>query len=301
MRVDSAEVDLDELVTESQSADDRELDLRTTSELVALVNRHDAGVPAAVGAAAEAVADVIDAVVDRLRQEGRLVYVGAGSSGRQAVADAAECEATFSTAPGQVVAVFAGEEDAAEDDAEAGESALRGLAVTATDAVIGVSASGRTPYVLAALETAAAAGAFTACIVSTPGSPLARIADREIAVVVGPELIAGSTRLKAGTAQKLVLNAISTVSMIRLGKVFDNLMVDVSASNEKLRDRARRIVQTVAGVDSDEADAALAAAGGSAKLAIVSLRTRLGAEAARERLAASGGDLRTALGEWRRA
>jgi N-acetylmuramic acid 6-phosphate etherase len=293
-------VDLDELVTESQSADDRELDLRPTSELVALVNRHDAGVPAAVATAAEAVAEVVDAVVDRLRRGGRLVYVGAGSSGRQAAADAAECEATFSTAPGQVVAVFAGEEEAAEDDAEAGESALRGLAVAPADAVIGVSASGRTPYVVAALETAVAAGAFTACVVSTPGSPLARIAEREIAVVVGPEVIAGSTRLKAGTAQKLVLNTISTVSMIRLGKVFDNLMVDVSASNEKLRDRARRIVQTVAHVGPDEAEAALAAAAGSAKVAIVSLRTGLDAEAARAQLAASGGDLRTALGDWRR-
>ena len=292
-------MDLDELVTESQSTDDTELDLRSTSELVALVNRHDATVPAAVAAAAEAVAETVDAVVERLRDGGRLVYVGAGSSGRQAEADAAECEATFSTAPGQVIAVFAGEDEAAEDDEEAGAGAVGQLGVGPADAVIGVSASGRTPYVLAAIQTAAAAGAFTACVVSTPDSPLARIVDREIAVVVGPELIAGSTRLKAGTAQKLVLNAISTVSMIRLGKVFDNLMVDVSASNEKLRERARRIVQTVAGVGADEAEAALAAANGSAKLAILSLRTGLGAEAARAQLAASGGDLRTALGEWR--
>ena len=293
-------MDLDELVTESQSADDTGLDLRSTSELVALVNRHDATVPAAVAAAAEVVTETVDAVVERLRAGGRLVYVGAGSSGRQAEADTAECAATFSIAPGQVVAVFAGEDDAAEDDEEAGASAVRQLGVGPADAVIGVSASGRTPYVLAAIEAAAAAGAFTACVVSAPGSPLARSVDLEIAVIVGPELIAGSTRLKAGTAQKLVLNTISSVSMIRLGKVFDNLMVDVSASNEKLRDRARRIVQTVAGVGADEAEAALAAAGGSAKLAVLTLRTGLDAEAARAQLAASGGDLRTALGDWRR-
>lgn len=293
-------MDLDEPVTESQSADGRELDLRSTSELVELANRHDAGVPAAVAAAAEAVAEVIDVVVDRLREGGRLVYVGAGSSGRQAAADAAECEATFSTAPGQVVAVCAGDE-ADEDDAAAGAGAVRALGVGPADAVLGVSAGGSTPYVLAALETAAAAGASTGCIVSTPGSPLAAVVEREICVLVGPELIAGSTRLKAGTAQKLVLNTISTVSMIRLSKVFDNLMVDVSAANEKLRDRARRIVQTVAGVGADEADAALTAAAGSAKVAILSLRTGLEAEAARAQLAASGGDLRTALGEWRSA
>ena len=290
-------VDLDDLMTEAQADDARELDLRSTGELVALINRLDAGVPAAVAAAADALARAIDEIVERLRRSGRLVYVGAGSSGRQAVADAAECEATFSTAPGQVVAVFAGEDDAAEDDAEAGAQALDALGVAQTDAVVGVSASGRTPYVLAALERAAAAGALAACVVSSPDSPLSRITDREILVVVGPELIAGSTRLKAGTAQKLVLNTISTVSMIRLGKVFDNLMVDVSAANDKLRDRARRIVETVAGVGSDEADAALAAAGGSAKVAIVCLLEGLGAEAARERLAAAGGDLRTALGE----
>jgi N-acetylmuramic acid 6-phosphate etherase len=290
-------VDLDDVMTEAQGDDARELDRRSTGELVALMNSLDAGVPAAVAAAAGALAETIDEIVERLRRGGRLVYVGAGSSGRQAVADAAECKGTFSTPPGQVVAVFAGEDDSAEDDAGAGEQALDALGIAQADAVVGVSASGRTPYVLAALERAAAAGAFTACVVSSPDSPMGRIADREIPVVVGPELIAGSTRLKAGTAQKLVLNTISTVSMIRLGKVFDNLMVDVSAANEKLRDRARRIVETVAGVSSDEAEAALAAAGGSAKVAIVCLVEGRGAEAARERLAAAGGDLRAALGE----
>jgi len=288
-------VDLDDLITEERSDDSRDLDLRETGELVELMNRLDAAVPAAVAAAAGAVADVIDQVVELLRAGGRLIYVGAGSSGRQAVADAAECEATFSTAPGQVVALFAGEQEEAEDDAAAGARAVRELEVSAADAVIGVSASGRTPYVLSAIEAAAGAGAFTACIVCASGSPLADLAERELAVIVGPEVVAGSTRLKAGTAQKLVLNQISTVSMVRLGKVFDNLMVDVAADNEKLRARARRIVQTVTGVAGDDADDALAAADGSAKVAIVSLRSGLGADDARSRLAEAGGNMRAAL------
>jgi N-acetylmuramic acid 6-phosphate etherase len=282
-------------VTEERNDEGRDLDLRSTRDLVELIAARDATVPAAVEGAAAAVADVVDRVVECLRAGGRLIYVGAGSSGRQAVADAAECEATFSTSPGQVVAVFAGEDDRAEDDAAAGAGSLRELQVVPADAVIGVSASGSTPYVVAALETAAEAGAFTACIVSAPGSPLARIADREILVVVGPEVIAGSTRLKAGTAQKLVLNQISTVSMIRLGKVFDNLMVEVVAGNEKLRARTRRIVGTVTGVSADEADEALAAADGSAKVAIVSLLTGLSVAEARSRLADSGGDMRPLL------
>jgi N-acetylmuramic acid 6-phosphate etherase len=290
-------VDLDELITEARSGEAGDLELRTTDELVELVNRLDATVPAAVAAAAGDIAETVERIVEQLRAGGRLIYVGAGSSGRQAVADAAECEATFSTAPGQVVAVFAGEQDEAEDDAEAGTLALRELGVSDGDAAVGVSASGRTPYVLGALQAAAEAGAFTACVVSTPDSPLARLVDREIAVVVGPELIAGSTRLKAGTAQKLVLNTISTVSMIRLGKVYDNLMVDVSAGNEKLRARARRIVRTATGATAEEADAALVAADGSAKVAIVSLLGGLEADEARGRLAAVEGNVRLALEE----
>jgi N-acetylmuramic acid 6-phosphate etherase len=288
-------VDLDDLITEEQSDESRDLDLRETGELIELMNRLDASVPRAVAAAAGAVAEVVDVVVEKLSAGGRLVYVGAGTSGRQAVADAAECEATFSTEPGQVGALFAGEHEKAEDDSEAGARSVRALGVGPADAVIGISASGRTPYVLAAIGAAAGAGAFTACIVSAPDSPLAQLAEREIAVVVGPELVAGSTRLKAGTAQKLVLNQISTVSMIRLGKVFDNLMVDVAADNDKLRARARRIVQTVTGASADEADEALAAADGSAKVAIVSLLAGVTADEARSRLAASGGAIRPAL------
>ena len=286
---------MDDLVTEQQSEDTRDLDRRGTHELVKLMGRLDAAVPAVVAGASLSVAGVVDRVVERLRAGGRLIYVGAGSSGRQAVADAAECAATFSAAPGQVVAAFAGEREDAEDDAAAGALAVGELAVGPTDAVIGVSASGRTPYVLAAVEAAARAGAFTAVVVSAPDSPLAHLAERAIEVVVGPELIAGSTRLKAGTAQKLVLNQISTVTMIRLGKVLDNLMIDVVADNEKLRGRARRIVQTVTGAPEDEVAEALEAAEGSARVAIISLLAGLSPDEARARLAETGGDIRPVL------
>src|SRR5689334_8192883 len=230
---------LDALITESRrvNADYGSL---STRELVELMNDEDASVPAALGAVAGELAAAVDAIAERLAAGGRLLYIGAGSSGAIAALDADECEATFSTAPGQVVALVAGaglagaEREAAEDDGAAGRRAVEELSVNEHDAVVGVSASGRTPYVLGAVEAAAAAGALTVALVSTPDSPLAVAAEHELAVVVGPEVIAGSTRLKAGTAQKLVLNTISTVAMIRLGKTYGDLMVDVRASNEKL-------------------------------------------------------------------
>ncbi len=293
---------LDDLITEARSAETRDLDLRSTEELVGLMNQQDAAVPAAVASSAADIAAVVDAVVERLQAGGRLVYVGAGSSGRLAAVDASECESTFSSAPGQVVALLAGadapsplEQEAAEDDADAGRRDVHSLGVAATDAVIGISASGRTPYVLGAIEAAAAAGAATACIVSVPGSQLGRLVEREVAVVVGPELLAGSTRLKAGTAQKLVLNMISTISMIRLGKTFDNLMVDVNATNEKLRARVQRIVMTATGAPRERVDEALAAADGSAKVAIVTLLAGVDVDTARARLAAANGNIRLAL------
>jgi N-acetylmuramic acid 6-phosphate etherase len=293
---------LDDLITEARSAETRDLDLRSTGELVALMNQQDAVVPAAVASSVAAVAAVIDTVVDRLQAGGRLVYVGAGSSGRLAAVDASECEATFSAAPGQVVALLAGaeapsslEQEAAEDDAEAGRRDVHSLGAGATDAVIGISASGRTPYVIGAMEAAGAAGAATACLVCAPGSRLAGLVEQEIAVIVGPELLAGSTRLKAGTAQKLVLNQISTIAMVRLGKTYDNLMVDVVATNEKLRARVRRIVMTATGVSEGQADEALAAADGSAKVAIVTLLAGVDVDTARSRLAATGGNIRQAL------
>jgi N-acetylmuramic acid 6-phosphate etherase len=292
----------DRVATEAGGNPHAGYEARETIELVELMNDADATVPAAIRETAPAIAETIDAVVERLRSGGRLVYVGAGSSGRIAALDASECEATFSTAPGLVLALVAGSETApalvqaaAEDDRAAGERDVAGAGVGHADAVVGVSASGSTPYVLGALEAAAGAGARTACIVSVPSSELAAICDNEIAVVVGQEFIAGSTRLKAGTAQKLVLNAISTISMIRLGKTYGNLMVDVVPANEKLRDRVRRIVGEATGASTDDVDAALAAAEGDARVAIVSLLADVDAESARARLDESGRSIGRAL------
>jgi len=298
----TGELGLDKLVTEGRLTQDADYDNLSTRELLEVVNREDAIVPAAVAAAVDELAAAIDAIVERLRGGGRLVYVGAGTSGRLGALDAEECESTFSTEPGQVTAIVAGaslgsaaERDAAEDDGEAGAEAVRALGITPGDAVVGVSASGRTPFVVGALEAAAAAGALTVCVVSVPDSELARIAEHEVSVVVGPEIVAGSTRLKAGTAQKLVLNSISTLSMIRLGKTYGDLMVDVASTNEKLRARARRAVSLATGADDDAVDAALAEAGGDAKVAIVSLLGDADAETARAQLERAGGNIRRAL------
>ena len=294
--------DLDRLVTESRRADGDYAAL-TTLELVELMNREDASVPVAVAAEAGPIAAALEAIVARVEAGGRLVYAGAGSSGRIAALDAEECEGTFSTAPGQVVALVAGSQagssadrEAAEDDGAAGRRSIEELGVSAGDTVVGVSASGRTPYVVGALEAAAAAGALTVALTAARGSELAAIAEHELAVVVGPEMVSGSTRLKAGTAQKLVLNTISTVAMIRLGKTFGDLMVDVRASNEKLAARARRVVREAAGVSDEQAREALAAAGGSAKVAVVALLADLDPDAARARLDRAGGDIQAALG-----
>jgi N-acetylmuramic acid 6-phosphate etherase len=293
---------LDELATEAWDAAGADLDLRTTVELVELMNAEDSAVPAAVGDARDAIAAAVEAVASSLRRGGRLIYVGAGTSGRLAAVDAAECESTFSMPPGQVLALVAGgalssapEQEAAEDDEAAGAAELDACAVSARDVVVGVSASGRTPYVLGALTAARRAGARTVGVVNVPGSALAELVDHEIAVIVGAEVVAGSTRLKAGTAQKLILNTISTVAMIRIGKTFGNLMVDVDATNDKLRARVRRIVQQATGASSEEVEAALAASDGQAKVAIVALLTGTDAATAGDLLAQADGVVRKAL------
>ena len=256
-------------MTEGRAEGAADHDLRPTIELVRLMAVEDDAVPRAVAAAAPAVAAAIDAIVERLERGGRLVYAGAGSSGRIAALDASECESTFSTAPGQVVAIVAGdglasaaERDAAEDDADAGAPRSKPSASPRPTRVVAISASGRTPFALGTLRAARAAGALTVALVSVPASELAALADHEIAVVVGPEFLAGSTRLKAGTAQKLVLNQISTIAMIRLGKTYGDLMVDVTGTNEKLRARSRRAVLLATGASEDEVDGALADADG---------------------------------------
>jgi len=292
----------EQLGTEARDAAGAALDLRSTTELVELMSAEDATVPDAVAAAAPVIAELIDDVAAKLAAGGRLVYAGAGTSGRLAALDAVECQTTFSVPAGRVVALLAGqglstaaEQEAAEDDAVAGARDLGALEISMADAVIGVSASGRSPYVRGVLEAAAARGALTGCIVCVERSEVAALVEREVCVPVGAEMLAGSTRLKAGTAQKLVLNMISTISMIRLGKTYGNLMVDVDATNEKLRARVRSIVAHATGEPAERVEAALAAAGGSAKVAIVSLLTGLDAVAARTRLNEADGVVRRAL------
>jgi N-acetylmuramic acid 6-phosphate etherase len=289
-------------VTEGRVEEHADLDLRATTELVELVNDEDAKVPAAVRQAAVRLAAAIDAIVERLERGGRLIYVGAGSSGRLALTDAAECGPTFGIPPGRVLAIVAGgpqaaavAQEAAEDDVDAGGDDLRAARVSAVDAVVAISASGGTPYVLGAARAAAAAGALTVGVVCAADSELGRIVEHEVVAVVGPEVIAGSTRLKAGTAQKLILNTISTVSMVRLGKTFGNLMVDVVASNAKLQGRARRTVELATNASPAEVDSALEAARGDVKVAIVSLLAGVPIEDARIRLKVAGGSVRRSL------
>jgi N-acetylmuramic acid 6-phosphate etherase len=279
--------------TEALRPDLADLDLRSTRDLVRLLNDEDATVPAAVAEAGDELAAAIDAIVERMRRGGRLVYAGAGTSGALAALDAAECGSTFGSPPGEVLAVVA-DQDAGEDDRAAATNALLGLALRPEDCVVAVSASGSTPFVLAALEAAQEAGALGIVIASVRDSRAAALAGHEVAVVVGPEVIAGSTRLKAGTAQKLVLNTISTVTMIRLGRTYGGLMIGVAPGNEKLRERARRNVVLASGAPEDRVDEALEAAAGDARVALVSLLAGVDAAAARSRLEASDGSVRRA-------
>jgi N-acetylmuramic acid 6-phosphate etherase len=281
--------------TETARADLADLDLRSTRDLVRLLNEEDATVPAAVAEAGDALAAAIDAIVERMRRGGRLIYAGAGTSGALAALDAAECGSTFGSPPGEVLAVVT-DQDAAEDDRAAATNALHGLPLRPEDCVVAVSASGSTPFVLAALEAACETGALGVAVASARDSQAAALAEHEVAVVVGPEVIAGSTRLKAGTAQKLVLNTISTVTMIRLGRTYGGLMVGVAPVNEKLRERARRNVVLASGASEEKVDEALLAAAGDARVALVSLLAGVDAEAARSRLEASDGSVRKAAG-----
>lgn len=299
---DSLRAFLGSLATERTSELNRDLDLMSTAELVRAMNEQDATVATAVAAAAAQIAAAVDGIVERMCAGGRLLYVGAGTAGRMGILDASEAPPTFGTEPGLVVGVIAGGAAAvssatenAEDDVQAGVDDLRRLGVTALDAVVGISASGRSPYVLGAMGEAAHAGAFTVGLACNAASPLARAAAVGIEVEVGPEILAGSTRLKAGTAQKMVLNMLSTIAMVRLGRTYGNLMVDMRASNEKLRARAESMVMQVAGVDAATAARTLAEADGSVKVAILMCVARLAPQPARRLLAEHGGRLRQAI------
>ncbi len=275
-------------------ADD--MDTLTVRELLELMHVEDRYAVEAVHAALEQIVEAVEQIAARLRSGGRLHYFGAGTSGRLAALDAAECPATFGVSPDVVQAHTAGDGEA-EDDRRMGGADARGAALGPHDAVVGVSASGRTAYVLAAVAEARRVGALVVGLSCAPGSPLAVAADIAIEVDAGPEVIAGSTRLKAGTAQKAALNMISTAVFTRLGHTYRGRMVDVIISNEKLRGRATRIVRELTGGSDEKVDAALHDASGNAKLAILMLRCGLDAAAARARLSAAHGDLAVALGE----
>jgi N-acetylmuramic acid 6-phosphate etherase len=293
---------LEVLLTEQVDERFSDVDSASVAEIATLMNDADADVPAAVRRALPHIVPAIEAVTERLAAGGRLVYIGAGSAGRMGVLDAAECPPTFSTPPGKVLAVMAGGDDAittavegAEDDLDAGRAVIDEHGINAADAVVGIAASGRTPFVLAAVRAARERGALTVGISCNQDTPLSAECQWPIEVWVGPEVLAGSTRLKAGTAQKLVLNMISTVAMVRLGKTYGNLMVDLRVTNAKLRDRALRIIERITGVARPEADAALQAAGLDVKVAIMLLSRASTVDEAHRKLAAHAGRLREAL------
>ncbi|HBI10902.1 MAG TPA: N-acetylmuramic acid 6-phosphate etherase [Franconibacter pulveris] len=295
-------MNLGSLVSESRNPQTMDLDALSTLEMVTRFNEQDARVAQAVKATLPEVAQAVDAAADALRAGGRIIYMGAGTSGRLGVLDASECPPTFGVPHGLVVGLIAGGPGAllkavegAEDDPQLGEEDLKALNLTARDLVVGLAASGRTPYVIGGLQYARAAGCKTVAISCNPASPIAREADIAISPVVGPEALTGSTRLKSGTAQKLVLNMISTGAMVKFGKVYQNLMVDMKATNVKLVDRACRMVMEATGVAREEAQTVLEQTGYEVKPAILMVLTGLDAPAAEARLAAHNGFLRAAL------
>ncbi len=290
-----------ELYTEQSDPRYREIDRLPTEEIARLMNAADATVPRAVARAIPAVSAAIDAIAARMARGGRLFYVGAGTSGRLGVLDASECPPTFGTDPELVQGVIAGGEAAltrsvegAEDDRDGGAAAVADRGLGLLDSLVGISASGRAPFVLGALDAAARRGALTVSLSCNPGSPLSERAEHPIEVVVGPEVVAGSTRLKAGTAQKLVLNMISTIVMIRLGRTYGNAMIEVSAVNEKLARRATRMVGDITGAGAAAARGALEAADWNVKVAVLMIERDLGPDGARALLKANGDRLEAA-------
>ena len=295
-------MNLGALVSETRNPETMDLDALTTIELVNRFNQQDTLVAQAVKATLPEVARAVDAAALALKAGGRIIYMGAGTSGRLGVLDASECPPTFGVPHGLVVGLIAGGPGAllkavegAEDNAQLGEDDLKALSLNAADLVVGLAASGRTPYVIGGLKYANAVGCTTVAISCNPDSPIAHEADIAISPVVGPEALTGSTRLKSGTAQKLVLNMISTGAMVKFGKVYQNLMVDMQATNVKLIDRACRMVVEATGIAREQAQALLKQTDFDVKPAILMALTGLDAAAAREKLAAHQGFLRAAL------
>ena len=295
---------IDHRLTEQRNAASRNLDRMTAMEIVRLMNREDRKVAIAVRRELPAIAGAVDAIVNGIRRGGRLFYVGAGSSGRMGVLDAAECPPTFGTSPKLVQALIAGGRRAithavegAEDSTRNGERDLRAKRLSRNDVVVGIAASGTTPYVLGALKYARSRGATTVAVTSNLRMPVGRLAKIVIAPEVGPEVLTGSTRLNAGTSQKMVLNMLSTAVMARLGHVYENLMIDVVITNEKVAERALRILAEASGKRVSAAEHALRAAGHDMRVALVILKRGVGAREAKKLIAEARGDLRKALGE----
>ena len=291
-------------LTELRNPASRNLDRMTALQIVRLMNREDRKVAAAVGRELPGIARAVDEIVARMQVGGRLIYVGAGSSGRIAVVDASECPPTFGTSPSLVRALIAGGKKAMTKPVEGAEDSrpnairdLKRLKLAAADTVVGIAASGSTPYVVAAVAFAKNCKALTIGISSNRNSLLGKTAAIAITPQVGPEVLTGSTRLKAGTAQKLVLNMLSTAAMVRLGHGYDNLMIDLALTNQKLRNRVKRILMESSGKDVSAVEHALRQTEHNLRLALIMLKRGLTAQKAKRQLAAAKGDLRRALGE----
>ena len=298
-----ADVNLTGMTTETRNEASSDLDTMTSLEIVTLMNSEDSKIAAAVKAQLPEIAKAVDLCVDSLEKGGRIIYIGAGTSGRLGAIDAAECPPTFGVAPGTVVGLIAGGQSIdislsadREDSPQCGREDLSGIALNGKDTVVGVAASGRTPYVIGGMEYARSLGCHTVSIACNKGSAIGNLADVAIEVIVGPEVLTGSTRLKAGTSQKMILNMISTASMVRTGKCYKNLMVDVVQTNAKLEARAVGILVAATGISKDEASSVLKKAGGSVKKAVVMVLSSCSPEEAEERLKASKGHVREALG-----
>jgi len=293
-----------ELITEARNPASAELDRLSTIDFVRLVNSEDAKLANAVAEQAQSIARAIDLIADRLAGGGRIIYVGAGTSGRLGVLDASECPPTFSADPEQVIGLIAGGSAAlqravegAEDSAEQGAGDLKNIKLSRRDVVVGIAASGHTPYVIGALKFAKDAGAATVGFSCNPGSPVSVKAEVGISVAVGPEVLSGSTRMKAGTATKMVLNMLTTGAMVKLGKTYGNLMVDLQATNSKLVQRSIGIVQQLTELSVSDARELLESCGGELKTSIVCYRLGVSADTARAKLEAANGRLRSALGD----
>lgn len=295
-------IDLTQLVTESRNTASAEIDTLSTQDMLTIINQEDQKVPLAVKAELPKISQAVDVITQAFATGGRLIYMGAGTSGRLGILDASECPPTYGSNPDLVVGLIAGGHQAilkavenAEDNVELGQSDLESLNLTNKDVVVGIAASGRTPYVIGGLKYANSVGATTVSLACNPGCPMEAQAKIVITPIVGAEVVTGSSRMKAGTAQKLVLNMLTTGAMIRSGKVFGNLMVDVEATNAKLIQRQTNIVVEATGVTSEQAEQALNACDRHCKTAILMLLADIDAEQAKQRLTQHNGFIRAAL------